>query len=53
MVQIKDIASIKEKYYMSEFNENTTNTFATGGNKREEDEDEEEMPRRAVKCQNQ
>ena len=53
MVHIKDIDSIKEKYYMSEFNENTTNTFATGGNKREEDEDEEEMPRRAVKCQNQ
>ena len=52
LVHIKDIDKIKEKYFMSEYNENATNTFATGGNRPEEN-DEDERPRTGVTCQNQ
>ena len=49
---IKDIDKIKEKYKMTEYNENATNTFATGGNRPDEQE-EDERPRQQVSCQNQ
>ena len=49
---IKDIGKIKEKYKMTEYNENATNTFATGGNRPDEQE-EDERPRQQVSCQNQ
>ena len=49
---IKDIDKIKEKYKMTEYNENATNTYATGGNRPEEQE-EDERPRQQVSCQNQ
>ena len=51
-VQIKDIDKIKEKYKMTEYKENMTNTYATGGNRPDESE-EEERPRQQVSCQNQ
>ena len=51
-VQIKDIDKIKEKYKMTEYKENMTNTYATGGNRPDESE-EEERPRPQVSCQNQ
>ena len=53
MNQIKDIDKIKEKYFMTEYNENFTNKFATGGNRPEENEEQEERPRQQVSCQNQ
>ena len=37
---IKDIDKIKEKYKMTEYNENATNTFATGGNRPDEQEED-------------
>ena len=49
---IKDIDKIKEKYKMTEYNENATNTYATGGNRPDEQE-EDERPRQQVSCQNQ
>ena len=49
---IKDIDKIKEKYKMTDYNENTTNTYATGGNRPDEQE-EDERPRQQVSCQNQ
>ena len=49
---IKDIDKIKEKYKMTEYNENATNTVATGGNRPDEQE-EDERPRQQVSCQNQ
>ena len=49
---IKDIDKIKEKYKMTEYNENATNTFAAGGNRPDEQE-EDERPRQQVSCQNQ
>jgi len=52
MLHIKDIDKIKEKYKMTEYNENMTNTYATGGNRPDESE-EEERPRQQVSCQNQ
>ena len=54
VMEIKDINTIKEKYDMNDFNEAETNTFATGGNKPEEDESDE-RPRQggAVTCENQ
>ena len=48
---IKDIDKIKEKYKMTEYNENATNTFATGGNRPDEQE-EDERQRQQVSCQN-
>ena len=51
-VQIKDIDKIKEKYKMTEYKENMTNTYATGGNRPDESE-EEERPRQQVSCANQ
>lgn len=53
MNQIKDIDKIKEKYFMTEYNENFTNTYATGGNRPEENEEQDERPRQQVSCQNQ
>ena len=53
MNQIKDIDKIKEKYFMTEYNENFTNTYATGGNRPDENEEQEERPRQQVSCQNQ
>ena len=53
MNQIKDIDKIKEKYFMTEYNENFTNTYATGGNRADENEEQEERPRQQVSCQNQ
>ena len=37
---------------MTEYNENATNTYATGGNRPDEQE-EDERPRQQVSCQNQ
>ena len=51
-IPIKDIDKIKEKYKMTDYNENTTNTYATGGNRPDEQE-EDERPRQQVSCQNQ
>ena len=51
-IPIKDIDKIKEKYKMTDYNENATNTFATGGNRPDEQE-EDERPRQQVSCQNQ
>ena len=51
-VQIKDIDKIKERYKMTEYKENMTNTYATGGNRPDESE-EEERPRQQVSCANQ
>ena len=51
-VHIKDIDKIKEKYKMTEYKENMTNTYATGGNRPDESE-EEERPRQQVSCANQ
>ena len=51
-IPIKDIDKIKEKYMMTDYNENTTNTYATGGNRPDEQE-EDERPRQQVSCQNQ
>ena len=53
LVHIKDIDSIKEKYNMTEYNENMTNTYATGGNRPDDREEQEERPRQGVSCQNQ
>ena len=53
LVNIKDIDSIKEKYNMTEYNENMTNTYATGGNRPDDREEQEERPRQGVSCQNQ
>ena len=36
-----------------EYNENFTNTYATGGNRPEENEEQDERPRQQVSCQNQ
>ena len=49
---IKDIDKIKDKYKMTEYTENATNTYATGGNRPDEQE-EDERPRQQVSCQNQ
>ena len=51
-IPIKDIDKIKEKYKMTDYNENTNNTYATGGNRPDEQE-EDERPRQQVSCQNQ
>ena len=52
-MNIKDIDKIKEKYNMTEYNENFTNTFATGGNRPDENEEQDDRPRQQVSCQNQ
>jgi len=52
VMEIKDIKSIKEKYFMSEYNEAETNKEATGGNKVEEEEEQNDGPRQ-VRCENQ
>ena len=38
---------------MTEYNENMTNTYATGGNRPDDREEQEERPRQGVSCQNQ
>jgi DnaJ family protein A protein 2 len=53
LTQIKDMDKIKEKYHMTEYNEKFTNTFATGGNRPDENEEQYERPRQQVSCQNQ
>ena len=53
VMEIKDIKSIKEKYFMSEFNENEMNKEPTGGNKNEEEEEQSYGPRQQVRCENQ
>ena len=55
VMQIKDIDSIKEKYNMTDYKESETNTFATGGNRPEENEEENDGPRPGggVRCENQ
>ena len=53
LTQIKDMDKIKEKYHMTEYNEKFTNTFATGGNRPDENEEQDERPRQQVSCQNQ
>ena len=53
LTQIKDLDKIKEKYNMTEYNENFTNTFATGGNRPDENEEQDDRPRQQVSCQNQ
>ena len=53
LTQIKDLDKIKEKYNMTEYNEKFTNTFATGGNRPDENEEQDDRPRQQVSCQNQ
>ena len=53
LTQIKDLDKIKEKYNMTEYNENFTNTFATGGNRPDESEEQDDRPKQQVSCQNQ
>ena len=50
---IKDIDKIKEKYYLTDYNENMTNKYATGGNRPDESEEQDDRPRQQVSCQNQ
>ena len=54
VIPIKDIDSIKEKYNMTEYKESETNSYATGGNRAEE-EDNDDGPRQGggVRCENQ
>ena len=53
LTQIKDIDKIKEKYYLTDYNENMTNKYATGGNRPDESEEQDDRPRQQVSCQNQ
>ena len=53
LTQIKDLDKIKEKYNMTEYNENFTNTFATGGNRPDENEEQDDKKGPQVSCQNQ
>jgi len=53
LTQIKDINKIKEKYYLTDYNENMTNKYATGGNRPDESEEQDDRPRQQVSCQNQ
>lgn len=55
VLEIKDLDKIKEKYTMTEYNENDTNKYATGGNQQENGDDDDDGPRQgqAVRCENQ